>query len=160
MLTDIFPSFVVTVRANPSLDTRNGEILWGISILKRKHFVLFNSVHFPAISIAPLTPTQAGFLTFLPFLLSPPLLCAQVSYPNLKRQITGKVDPSSFLGDIQRPSEWQYHLFPKDRCSWGANTADEKGERAPLPVAGNGWSTVRRACSLSLQYLKQTERNR
>ena len=35
MLTDIFPSFVVTVRANPSLDPRNGEILWGIPILKR-----------------------------------------------------------------------------------------------------------------------------
>lgn len=98
-------------------------------------------------------------LTLLPFLLSPLLLCARVSCPNLMRQITGKVDPSSFLGDIQRPSEWQYHLFPKDRCSWGANTADEKGERAALPVAGNGWSMAHRACSPSLQYLKQTERS-
>lgn len=61
MLTDIFPSFVVTVRANPSLDPRNGEILWGIPILKRKHFILFNSQHFPAISTSPLAPTRAGF---------------------------------------------------------------------------------------------------
>ena len=71
MLTDIFPSFVVTVRANPSLGPRNGEILWGIPILKRKHFVLFNSLHFPGHFPSTSSSNPGRILTFLPFLLSP-----------------------------------------------------------------------------------------
>lgn len=76
MLTDIFPPFVVTVRANPSLGPRNGEILWGIPILKRKHFVWLNSLHSPGHFPSTSSPNPGRILTFLPFLLSLPALCS------------------------------------------------------------------------------------
>ena len=39
-LTAAFPSFVVIVRADPSLGPRDGEILLGGPILKRKHCII------------------------------------------------------------------------------------------------------------------------
>lgn len=89
VLTDIFPSFIVTVRANPGLGPRNGEVLWGAPILKRKHS--YCSTHSTSRPFPRHSPLQAGQESNFPSLpLSPPLPCTPVSCPNPTRQITGK----------------------------------------------------------------------
>lgn len=158
-LAALFPSFIVAVGAGPSVGPRDGEILLGGPILRRKHMCC--SSHSSAQIFQHYSNLDSS-LIFFSFSQALPLTSSLC--PTLQAVLT----PQGTLSERRHVSLFRWpcrgHRYGYIAYSKGTKVPSAlmlliTRERGRLPAAENGWNRGHRACHPALRDLKQRQRS-